>query len=189
MISTDTSVDRLTSAGLHRLPLPGGGSTLLTRISARICGVLVIVAVSAACTTTAGTPVMQRTTSASASQSKPAPANAAPSPAPVSDEDQVRQTIAAFQDSYNTQNWDAYVELMCPSMREQFTGPILDSVKQLRRKQGLSRVTVTAVTIEGDTATATIQSQNEVLGSATVKLPLVREDGWKVCVSESGLPH
>ncbi|HEY9304466.1 MAG TPA: hypothetical protein VIO95_09270 [Mycobacterium sp.] len=101
----------------------------------------------------------------------------------------MRQNIAAFQDAYNTQNWDAYLELMCPSMREKFTGPILDAVKQLRRKQGLSRATVTAVTIEGDTATATVEGQNEVVGSQTVKLPLVRADGWRVCVSESGLPH
>ena len=99
----------------------------------------------------------------------------------------MRETVAALQDAYKTQNWDAYLELMCPSMREKFTGPILDAVKKTRSGQGLSRATVTAVTIDGDTATATVDGQNEMLGSKTVHLPLVRADGWKICVPDSGV--
>ena len=76
---------------------------------------------------------------------------------------------------------------MCPSMREKFTGPILDAVKKTRSGQGLFRATVTAVTIDCDTATATVDGQNEVLGSKTVHLPLVRADGWKICVPDSGV--
>ncbi|MGH3524254.1 MAG: nuclear transport factor 2 family protein [Mycobacterium sp.] len=159
---------------------------LFTRIFAVLGGLLVIAASVAGCTT-AGTPVAQRTTSSAVSQVESAPANAAPSPPPVSDEDQVRETVAAFQDAYNTQNWDAYLELMCPSMREKFTGPVLDSVKQTRASQGLSRATVTEVKVEGDTATATIEGQNEVLSSKTLHLPLVRADGWKICVPDSGV--
>ncbi|MGH3556560.1 MAG: nuclear transport factor 2 family protein [Mycobacterium sp.] len=159
---------------------------LFTRMFAGIGGLLVAAAVATGCTT-AGTPVAQRTTSSAVSQVESAPANAAPSPSPVSDEDQVRETVAAFQDAYNTQNWDAYLELMCPSMREKFTGPVLDSVKKTRSGQGLSRATVTEVRVEGDAATATIDGQNEVLGSKTLHLPLVRADGWKICVPDSGV--
>ncbi|MDI3313199.1 MAG: hypothetical protein QJR12_02595 [Mycobacterium sp.] len=99
----------------------------------------------------------------------------------------MRETVVAFQDAYNTRNWDAYLQLMCPSMREKFAGPVLDMVKKTRADQGLSRANVTAVTIQGDTATATIDGQNEVLGSRTVHLPLVRADGWKICVPDSGV--
>ena len=49
----------------------------------------------------------------------------------------------AFQDAYNTQNWDAYLELMCPSWRAQYTGPIMDATKRTRADQGLTTITVT----------------------------------------------
>ncbi|MFZ0833417.1 MAG: hypothetical protein WAM92_10075 [Mycobacterium sp.] len=35
--------------------------------------------------------------------------------------------------------------------------------------------------VDGDNATATLDAQNELLGRQTVDLPLVREDGWKIC--------
>ncbi len=95
--------------------------------------------------------------------------------------------MAAFQDAYNTQNWDAYLQLLCPPMREKFTGPVLDALKKTRIDSGLSRATVTEVKVEGDTATATIEGQNELLGTRTLHLPLVRADGWKVCVTDSGV--
>ena len=46
---------------------------------------------------------------------------------------------------------------------------------------GLTQVISVKATIDGDRATATMDVQNEVLGRQTVTLPLVREDGWKVC--------
>ena len=36
-------------------------------------------------------------------------------------------------------------------------------------------------TINGDNATATLDSQNELLGRLNVDIPLVHEDGWKIC--------
>jgi hypothetical protein len=159
---------------------------MLPRLWAGVCGLLAAGTFVTACTT-AGTPVVQRTTAAQSPHAAPTSPSATLSQSAPSDEDQVRETLAAFQDAYNTQNWDAYLQLMCSPMREKFTGPILDMVKKGRADQGLSRVTVTAVTIQGDTATATMESQNELLGLKTVHLPLVREDGWKVCVSDSSV--
>ncbi|HZU46852.1 MAG TPA: nuclear transport factor 2 family protein [Mycobacterium sp.] len=159
---------------------------MFRRVFAGVCGALVAGTVVTACTT-AGTPVAQRATPAHSPRPAHPSTSAAPSRTPVSDEDQVRETLAAFQDAYNTQNWDAYLQLMCSSMREKFTGPVLDMVKKGRADQGLSRATVTAVEIQGDNATATVEGQNELLGSKTVHLPLVRDDGWKVCVPESGV--
>lgn len=145
-------------------------------------GALLFAAVLAASCATAGMPVAERTTPSSTMASTSATSAAAAPGTAVSDEDQVRATVAAFQDAANTQNWDAYLQLMCPSMRERFTGPVLDMVKKSRAESGMTRATVTSVTIEGDTATATLDSQNEIQGSATVTLPLVRGDGWKICM-------
>src|SRR6202048_69907 len=44
-----------------------------------------------------------------ASSAASAPATASAAPTPKSDEDQVRDTVYAFLDAYNTQNWDAYM--------------------------------------------------------------------------------
>ncbi|OHV04809.1 hypothetical protein BKN37_08360 [Mycobacterium talmoniae] len=107
-----------------------------------------------------------------------------PAPPPPSDEDQVRQTVMAFQDAYNTQKWDDYLALMCTAMRDRFTDPAMDLLKKTRAAQGLTNVTVTGVDIDGDAATATLDAQNEMLGRRTIQLKLVREDGWKVCVLE-----
>jgi hypothetical protein len=93
----------------------------------------------------------------------------------------------AFQDAWNTQDWDAYMQLMCPSMREQFTGPVMDQVKKLRAKQGMARGSLRSVNIQGDTATATVDSQSEGLSPRTLTLPLARTDGWKICVPPGGL--
>ena len=41
--------------------------------------------------------------------------------------------------------------------------------------------TCISVAITGDSATATMDAQNEALGSRTVSLPLKLEDGWKIC--------
>ena len=106
---------------------------------------------------------------------------APPSSVAASDEDEARQTVNAFNDAYNTQNWAAYTELMCAPMRAQFTGVVMDYVKRNRATGGPNTIKSMTVTITGDTATATITGANEALGPGTIKLPLKREDGWKVC--------
>jgi hypothetical protein len=92
------------------------------------------------------------------------PADTAPvPPAPASDSDQVRRAVLDFQDAYNTKRWDTYLSLMCTAMRDQFVGPVLDTLKSTRDDQGLTNVTVTDVEIDGDTGTATLDAQNEML--------------------------
>jgi len=141
---------------------------------------LALAAITAACaTTTSGTAVTARPAAPTSAPAAAAPTAATPTT--VSDEDQVRQTMLAFQDAYNTQNWDAYTELMCTAMRTQFTGPVMDYVKKGRAETGLTHLTITAVAITGDTAIVTMSSQNEAVGTRTVTMPLKREDGWKVC--------
>ncbi|WP_165758075.1 nuclear transport factor 2 family protein [Mycolicibacter kumamotonensis] len=156
---------------------------MTTRWHAGISWLLVtsVLIVSCSSSLTAGTPVAEHS-------SAPAPAAAAPPPPPEpppppSDEDQIRQTVQAFQDAYNTQNWDSYKEQMCPAMRDQFTdGPVMDLLKKTRIDNGLTRATVSAVEIDGDIATVTLDSQNEALGNLAPTLRLQRADGWKICV-------
>lgn len=147
------------------------------------CMLVAAALITSCSTTTAGRPVAQQTSIASASVPAPTSTTAAESapPDPVSDEDQIRQTVQAFQDAYNTQNWDAYRALMCPSMQDEFTGPVMELLKKARAEQGISRSTVSEVSIDGDSAIVTIDAHNEVLGSRTLTMPLVRSDGWKVC--------
>jgi len=150
---------------------------------ADVAAVLVAAAITAACsTTTGGAPVTQHTTT-SARAANPTNSIAAPSPsAAVSDEDQVRQTVKAFQDAYNTENWDAYLDVMCAPMRAKFTGSVMDYLKKDRAQAGVTTVSTTAVSISGDTATVTMTSHNEAMGTRSVSLPLKREeDGWKIC--------
>ncbi|MEO8813849.1 MAG: nuclear transport factor 2 family protein [Mycobacterium sp.] len=149
-----------------------------------IAWLLVAAALITSCTsTTAGRPVAQQTSTATASAPAPTSTTATvPAPAGlVSDEDQVRQAIQAFQDAYNAQDWAAYRALMCPSMHDEFTGPAMAMLKKARAEQGTSRSTVTEVSIDGDHAIVTLDAHNEVLGSRTLTMPLVRSDGWKVC--------
>jgi hypothetical protein len=148
--------------------------TLVTAAAA-----LAFAAIIASCSVvTGGTPAFPHT---STSASAAAPANPSVSPAPRSDEDQIRQTVMAFQDAYNTQNWSAYTELMCSAMRAEFTGPTMDYLKKSRTQNGLTTVKITSVAISGDTATVAMDAQNEALGSGSVSLPLKHEDGWKIC--------
>lgn len=92
-----------------------------------------------------------------------------------------RADIYSLADAFNTQNWDAYLNLICEAMREQFTEPVMDRLKRTRTDQGLTQVISIKPTIDGDNATATLDAQNELLGRETVDIPLVREDGWKIC--------
>jgi hypothetical protein len=141
---------------------------------------LCAVAIAAACSsTTGGTPHPTAAQPAGA----PHPARtAAPPPTAPSDQDQIRQSVLAFQDAANTQNWDAYLDLMCAPMRARFTGAVMDYLKKERTEAGVTTVTITSVSIDGDKAKATFDSHNEALGSASVSLPLKHEgDGWKIC--------
>jgi hypothetical protein len=146
------------------------------RVPAVVSAILVAVALSVSCSR-GETPVAEQTGAES-----PASAATATTPAPVSDDDQVRETVMAFQQAYNTQNWDVYLELMCPSWRAQYTGPVMEMTKKTRIDQGLTTMTVDTVQIVGDDATATVDAQNEMLGRKTLDLKLVREDGWRVCM-------
>ncbi|MCV7378106.1 hypothetical protein BST11_01945 [Mycobacterium alsense] len=145
---------------------------------------LAAAAIAASCSVVTGGTAISPRTSAPTSPVGAAPANPSAAPAPPtteSAEDQIRQTVMAFQDAYNTQNWDAYTELMCSAMRVEFTGPTMDYLKKTRVQNGLTTVKVTSVAITGDTATATMDAQNEALGFRSVSLPLKLEDGWKIC--------
>ena len=136
---------------------------------------------------TVGTATTQHSASAPATgpaspSSGPAIAGATPSSKPpVSDEDQARQGILDFQNAYNSQNWDAYTELMCSAMRTQFTGVVMDSVKRGRAQNGPVVIKSVTVSISGDDAIATINGASEGLGPGTITMPMKREDGWKVC--------
>jgi len=151
------------------------------KVPAVIGAMLVTVALGAACSR--GEVPVREETSAQSTQSE---AEAAPAPtttAQVPDDDQqVRDAVLAFQDAYNTQNWDAYLDAMCPSWAAQYTGPVMDMTKKTRVDQGLTTVKVMTVRVVGDEATATVDAQNEMLGRRTVDLQLVRDDGWRVCM-------
>jgi hypothetical protein len=146
--------------------------------------VVLLATLTAACSTvTGGTPATPRTSGpSSASAAAPGTSPAPPPPITPSAEDQIRQTMMAFQDAYNTQNWEAYSELMCTAMRARFTGPVMDYVKKDRAQTGLTTITITSVTVSGDTATVAMDSQNEAVGSRSVTMPLKHEDGWKICM-------
>jgi hypothetical protein len=148
------------------------------RVLAVVSAMLVTVALGASCSR-GETPVAGE---ASAESSRTTVTDTTTTVAPPSDEDQVRETVMAFQDAYNTQNWDAYLELMCPAWSAQYTGPVMDATKKSRVDQGLTTVAVTGVRIVGDEATATVDAQNELLGRKTLDFTLVREDGWRVCM-------
>lgn len=148
------------------------------RVLAVLAAMLVTVALGAGCSR--GKVPAAGETSAE-SQRSAATATTTMTSAP-SDEDEVREAVMAFQDAYNTQNWDAYLESMCPSWRAQYTGPVMELTKKTRVDQGLTTVTVNSVRIVGDEATANVDAQNELLGRKTLDFQLVREDGWRVCM-------
>lgn len=149
------------------------------RVLAATSALLVTVALGAACSR--GGPPAAEQTAAESTQTSVAAATTTTT-APPSDDDQVRAAVLALQDAYNTQNWDAYLDAMCPSWAAQYTGPVMDMTKKSRVDQGLTTVTVTSVRIDGDEATATADAQNEMLGRRTVEFQLVRDDGWRVCM-------
>jgi hypothetical protein len=159
--------------------------TPTTPISTTTMAATLAAATITSCSTvTGGTPAPPHIgTSASATAAAPSNSPAGPpSPTTVSPQDQIRQTLMAFADAVNSQNWDAYTELMCSAMRAQFTGPVMDYLKKSRAESGMTAVTaITSIVITGDRATATLTTQNEAMGTRSVTLPLKLEDGWKIC--------
>jgi uncharacterized lipoprotein len=120
----------------------------------------------------------------SATSSSAAPVAPPPPPAPLSDEDQIKESLQAVQDAFNTQNWDAYLEMMCPVQRAKFTGNIMEMVKKTRLENGRSTMKVVSVVVSGDTAKATVEATNETAGTMNLVMPLERSDGWKLCVKD-----
>jgi hypothetical protein len=146
----------------------------------------VAVFLTTSCTTVTGGTALPQRAGVSASATGAAPSSGGPpTPAPStkpSDQDEIRDTLMAFQDAYNTQNWDAYLELMCTAMRTQFSGTVLNYVKKTRAQNGVTTIkNIIRIAVTGDTADATFQAQNESMGTQTVSLPLKLEDGWKIC--------
>jgi hypothetical protein len=160
------------------------GRTVAHRRASAVAASMVVLLLASCSHSTGGTATPGHTsapTTALAAAPR-SPATAAPSTsAPVSDEDQATDTVKAFGDAYNSQNWEAYSELMCAAMRAQFSGVVMDYVKKGRVNNGPNTIKSVTVAIDGDTATATINGASEALGPGTIKLPLKREDGWKVC--------
>jgi hypothetical protein len=152
-------------------------------------GGLALAATITACGSDA-TPAATKSPSSSASSSVSSTVAAAPSPPPppLSDADQIRQTLTAFQDAFNTQNWTAYLELTCQPMREQFNGPAMDLLKKTRADNGIAQIVgVSDVVVDGVKATAKMDAQNAVLGRLTIDMKLAQDqDGWKVCMPAGG---
>jgi hypothetical protein len=156
---------------------------MTTSLRARVGATCLAVMLLASCSHRIGGTALPQHTGASTTTTAPPPgtAGAPAASAPATDEDQIRQTLMAFQDSYNTQNWDAYLELMCTAMRAKFTGTVMNYVKKGRAQNGVSTVKILSIAISGDTATANLEGHNEALGTSTATLPLKLEDGWKIC--------
>lgn len=155
----------------------------MTNCALQLSAAMGVAAVVSACATAGHpTPESSPTQAASTSQAPPPPVSSAP-PAPLSDEDQIKATISAFQDAANSQNWVAYRQLMCPTMLAKFTDPVMEKVRENRANTGITNVTVTGVTITGDTARADLDSTNELVGTMQVAMTLARgTDGWKICM-------
>jgi hypothetical protein len=157
---------------------------MTTSLRARVGATCLAVVLLASCSHRIGGTALPQHAGASSTAATAAPPGTAGAPAPsapATDEDQIRQTLMAFQDSYNTQNWDAYLELMCTAMRAKFTGTVMNYVKKGRAQNGVSTVKILSIAISGDTATANLEGHNEALGTSTATLPLKLEDGWKIC--------
>ena len=89
--------------------------------------------------------------------------------------------MLAFQDAYNTQKWDDYLNGMCTECGQQMAAD--RQREETRTEQGLTAITVTGVNITGGSATAALNAQNELLVRSTIETKLTREDGWKVCMT------
>jgi hypothetical protein len=168
----------------HSARTPAHGRTPALRLAVAAAATAAVLLTASCSHSTGGTAAPGRS-SAPTTAAAPAPhtsAAAAPTTlAAESDEDQAKDTVKAFGDAYNSQNWEAYGELMCAAMRTQFTGVAMDYVKKGRVQNGPATIRSVSVSIDGDAATATIDGASEGLGPGKITMPLKREDGWKVC--------
>ncbi|TDH49480.1 hypothetical protein E2F47_20575 [Mycobacterium eburneum] len=112
----------------------------------------------------------------------PAPRPVQP-PAPVgsssntgADDAAIRQVVAASTGAYNAEDWDGFMAQICSARAGNFN---LDMIKNQRAERGPMQVTVTAVTVTGDSATATTVMTQRV--TVTAPYHMVRENGWKIC--------
>jgi len=94
-----------------------------------------------------------------------------------SDEDQLRDVVDQFEQSWNDKDFDALSELFCEDMRNdpEFSRSAL---RELRDGAGRLTLAVTALDVNGDAATATITN----LGEDPDEIDFAREDSdWKWC--------
>jgi hypothetical protein len=167
-----------------------------SRVLVHLGGAMLAGALGTSCTTVVtGTHVAEPTASPSGSPSVTAspPATtsgtAAPTTAPESDADQIRDVITAWQDAYNTQNWDAYLQDTCEAMRKKFTGVVIDMLQKGRAENGITQIISVTARIDGDQATAIVTAQSQALGRQTItNFPFVRQDGWKICMLDDYVP-
>jgi hypothetical protein len=95
----------------------------------------------------------------------------------LSDEDQVRDVVDRFEKLWNDADFDALSELLCEDMRNDpdFSPSAL---RELRDGAGRLALTITALDINGDAATATILNS----GEEPDDIGFAREDSnWKWC--------
>jgi hypothetical protein len=94
-----------------------------------------------------------------------------------SDEDQVRDVVDRFEQSWNDNDFDAMSEILCEDMRNdpQFDQEIMS---EIRDDSGTLTLTIAELDINGDAATATILNR----GTDPDDIDFAREDGeWKWC--------
>lgn len=153
---------------------------------ALVCGVTALLIASCSSGEQPAAPTEAPQAASETSTSAP-PVAPPPSPAPLSDEEQIKESLQASQDAYNTQNWDAYLEMMCPVQRAKFTSSVMDMVKKGRLETGMSYMKVLEVAVDGDTAKVRVEATNETSGTMNLNLPVERSDGWKLCVKDGNI--
>ena len=94
-----------------------------------------------------------------------------------SDEEQVRDVVDRFEQSWNDEDFDAMSEILCEDMRNhpQFDPSIMS---EMRAGSDTLALTVAQLDIDGDSATATILNR----GADPDDIEFAREEGeWKWC--------
>lgn len=129
----------------------------------------------------AGAPALADPTLGSLEPPAPAPPPRAAPRAPAAsssgaDEAAIRQAVQASTGAYNAENWDVFMALICSARQASFP---LEMIKGQRADRGPMQTTVTAVTVTGDSATATTVMSDRF--TVTTPYHMVREGGWKIC--------
>lgn len=146
------------STGRSRTPLIIGG--VVGALVLVVVGVLTVVLLTRTSTGGEGTDATT-TTSVEAS----------------SDEDQIEDTVAAFEKAWNDEDFDAMEPIVCEELH---SDPEFSEDEFLAGREGAGRLnlTVTDVDITGDKAVVSIEQQ----GESPNDFDFVREDGeWKWC--------